>query len=199
MDSLNDLEHRIDGCINILNKARDYFSHCRSFFSDDLSDEEKELINRLQIIKDLIHSTWVVTILEICKLIDDRPNQKFNLFKLMRCIRNDWKTLNLSNNITLTQFKVIEDQLQTTNVSERINSIKALRDKYYAHTDFNNPNPEIELIPSFAKIELIINELKQVLSNSKSQLIKVNYIFVPVFQGNYLLLKDLLVGINTNR
>jgi len=194
MNDLNELEKRIDGCINILNKARTFFNHCKSFLSKDLTNEEKELINKIQIIKDSLHSTWVITILELCKLIDDSPNQKYNLFKLLRCIRNDWNSLNLSDRITLDEFSEIERNLNSTAISERIKSIKTLRDKYYAHTDINNPHPESELIPSFEKLELLINDLKIVLCDLKSKIIKVDYTFVPVFQSDYLMLKDLLIG-----
>ncbi len=198
MSDINELENRIDGCINILNKARTFFSHCKSFLNKDLTKEEKELINRLQIVKDTVHSNWVITILELSKLIDDRPGHKYNLFKLFRCIRNEWQNLELTNRISLDDFSKIENQLNTTIISDRIISIKTLRDKYYAHTDKENPYPELELIPSFDKVELLINDLKIVLCDLKSKIIKVDYFFVPVIQSDYLMLKDLYIGIKSH-
>ena len=124
MNDINELEKRIDGCINILNKVRTFLSHCKSFLSADLTQEEKELINRIQIVKDTIHANWVITILELCKLIDDSPSHKYNLFKLCRCIRNDWHSINLSDRISLTDFGEIERKLNSSAISDRIISIK---------------------------------------------------------------------------
>lgn len=199
METIKDLELRIDGAINILNKANDFFTRCKSFFDTSLTEDEKSLITRIQIIKDSIHSFWVITVLELCKLVDDSWVQKHNLFLLIRDIRNSWHKLKLDDVLTLAELAEIEYKINSTITSERIISIKTLRDKYYAHTDFNNAHPEAELVPSFKKTEALIKDLEDVLINLKSKVLKVTYIPVPVFQGNYLLLKDLLIGINNNK
>ncbi len=199
MDTIKDLELRIDGAINILHKSKDFFKRCKSFFDSSLTDKEKSLINKLQIIKDSIHSFWVITILELCKLADDSYSQKHNLFLLLRDIRNDWHKLKLENILTLKELEEIELKINSTFTSERILSIKTLRDKYYAHTDLNNIYPEVELIPSFKKIDALINDLENVLIELKSKILKVTYVPVPIFQGDYLLLKDLLIGISQNQ
>jgi hypothetical protein len=198
MDTIKDLELRIDGAINILHKAKDFFKRCKSFFDSSLTEEEKSLINRLQIIKDSIHSFWVITILELCKLADDSNSQKHNLFLLLRDIRNDWHKLKLENVLSLKELEEIELKINSTLTSERIVSIKTLRNKYYAHTDINNIYPEVELIPSFKKIDALINDLEDVLKDLKSKILKVAYVPVSIYQGDYLLLKDLLIGINQN-
>ena len=199
MKTIQDLELRINESINILQKARDFFVRCKSFFNSSLSVEEKSLITNLPIIKDAIHAFWVITVLELCKLSDDSPSQKHNIPKLLRDINNNWHTLNLDKILTLKEFEEVESKIKSTITSERILSIKRLRDKYYAHTDIDNPNPEVELIPNFSKIDALIKDLEVVLIDLKNKILKTTYVFVPVFQGEYSILKDLLVGINQNK
>lgn len=196
MKTLKDLELRINESLNILHKAKNFFTRCKSFFDNSLSEEEKSLITKLQIIKDAIHSFWVLTVLELCKLADDVPSQRHNIFKLLREIRNAWHSLELDKILNLKDLEEIESKINSTITSERILSIKVLRDKYYAHTDVNNPNPEVELIPNFIKIDALIKDLEQILIDLKSKILKITEISVPVFQGDYLILKDLLIGVN---
>jgi hypothetical protein len=199
MKTMQDLELRLNESINILQKARDFFARCKSFFNSSLSTEEKSLIKNLPIIKDAIHAFWVITVLELCKLADDSPSQKHNISKLIRDIWSDWHTLNLDKILTIKELREVESKINSTITSDRILSIKRLRDKYYAHTDINNPNPEVELIPNFNKIDALIKDLEKVLIDLKSKLLKTTYVFVPVYQEEYLILKDLLIGINQNK
>ena len=145
---LNELFNTIVDLNISLNNAR--------YLIKEKGSETVQSIKKIGFFNHHIYQLKFITVIQLCKIFDNRNNQKRNINKLFNKLRNegydtDLKKLLLSNQQSNYGLKSKQDLIQSINYLEKeikkqnktIEKIVSLRDCVFAHNDPNNLHEDI--------------------------------------------------------
>jgi hypothetical protein len=176
MTSLEDLKIEIDSISDILIRANLFYNDSR-YFSNPTSESERETKKAFKYLNQIHYSTWILTVLEFCKLFDNRESQQFNILKFLKKLNSSLQKLNIQNKVDSKDIKKWEYKLNSDNVQETIEKLKNLRDQYYAHRDRNPKYTVSDLIPDNESLDNLLNIGKEIVFEIYNKVFEIHQLF----------------------
>lgn len=152
---LQELNKWLEELFNIIVDLNISINNARYLIKEEGS-ETVESIKKTGFFNHHIYQLKFITVVQLCKIFDNRNNQKRNIYKLFNKLRNegydtDLKELLSNNQESDIGLKNKHDIIQSINYLEQqinkekktIEKIVSLRDCVFAHSDPNNTYEDI--------------------------------------------------------
>jgi hypothetical protein len=176
MNNKNNLAERIEAIKNIYFSAKIPFIDSEYLYLPE-TEEEKKVANNNLFIHRIRISCWRNSVLEICKLFLDSDNEHFNLFKFIRSLKSEYKSISQEKNVSDAKIDSWISELNRGRVVEIVTRLKILRDKHIAHTDMNSKTEFGDVRVTFKETRELLNVTEKVLFEIISLYLHAHQIF----------------------
>jgi hypothetical protein len=129
------IENKIDKIIIIINEAKFLMNDSYKMLMTDTSAKHV-IINRNKFLTRVKESFWKLAVIELAKIYDSK-NDKFRLEHFLNTLIENHKKGEYKLLISKKELNSLLSFLQKEDVLEKVEKLKEVRDKHYAHTDEN--------------------------------------------------------------
>ncbi|HPN18652.1 MAG TPA: hypothetical protein PK546_03865 [Chitinophagales bacterium] len=129
------IENKIDKIIIIINEAKFLMNDSYKMLMTDTSAKHV-IINRNKFLTRVRESFWKLAVIELAKIYDSK-NDKFRLEHFLNTLIENHKKGEYKLLISKKELNSLLSFLQKEDVLEKVEKLKEVRDKHYAHTDEN--------------------------------------------------------------
>jgi len=129
------IEKKIDKIIIIINEAKFLMNDSYKMLMTDTSAKHV-IINRNKFLTRVKESFWKLAVIELAKIYDSK-NDKFRLEHFLNTLIENHKKGEYKLLISKKELNSLLSFLQKEDVLEKVEKLKEVRDKHYAHTDEN--------------------------------------------------------------
>ena len=129
------IENKIDKIIIIINEAKFLMNDSYKMLMTDTSAKHV-IINRNKFLTRVKESFWKLAVIELAKIYDSK-NDKFRLEHFLNTLIENHKKGEYKLLISIKELNSLLSFLQKEDVLEKVEKLKEVRDKHYAHTDEN--------------------------------------------------------------
>jgi|JI10StandDraft_1071094.scaffolds.fasta_scaffold429080_4 hypothetical protein len=129
------IEKKIDKIIIIINEAKFLMNDSYKMLMTDTSAKHV-IINRNKFLTRVRESFWKLAVIELAKIYGSK-NDKFRLEHFLNTLIENHKKGEYKLLISKKELNSLLSFLQKEDVLEKVEKLKEVRDKHYAHTDEN--------------------------------------------------------------
>lgn len=163
MYSKNDLNEDLKQIWFLYTSAYEYYTCLRQ-----IKEHSKTEYADSRFLFFIKYSCWYILVIELCKVYqNDNRNQHFNVYRLVNKLLNEYKNLEFKSLISLSDIKGFHASFISKEIIETRDRIVTLRDKFYAHTDRQDPKFIDEIIITLDEIECLFNILRDFIFDLK--------------------------------